>query len=124
MRSFLVVCVQSAGWRFSDLIQARQQLGVQLFRTVRPIEALDERVLIWLPWQDVAQLNTIARAPVPKCLRDQFRTIVQSDRLRLPSSIYQLFEHPDDFASSNRCVDHNRQRLSNAIIESVQRSKA
>lgn len=52
-----------AVWTCPDLREGREDVRIEDFGPVRPVEAFDEGVLRWLAGLDVAEMNATGLAP-------------------------------------------------------------
>lgn len=77
MGPFFVVTRQPFRTDLSNLIQQLKHIRIQHFCPIRPVIALDERILIRLARLDVPQLNRPFRTPGDELLGDEFRAIVE-----------------------------------------------
>jgi hypothetical protein len=66
------------------LLDRLKHIQIEHFITVRPVEALTERVLIRLTRLDEAQLNIALTTSVFDCRAGERRTVVQTQRRGLP----------------------------------------
>ena len=56
-----------------------KQVRIQHLGSVASIEALDIRVLIWLPGSDVVRCHAVLGTPVDEGLRGEFGAVVDAD---------------------------------------------
>ncbi len=92
MRSLGVVAVQPGGGQLPDLAERSEDVGVEDFGAVRPVESLDEGVLGRLPGLDVAQVNAASLTPRGQRERGEFRAVVDAQMLRCTVERDQLLE--------------------------------
>src|SRR6202165_3199652 len=90
MRSFLVVAGEPLVADLPDLIEILEQVRIEDFLAVAPIEAFDEGVLIRFAWLDEPQINQVFFAPERELASDELWHIVDPDRLRQPTPFLQL----------------------------------
>lgn len=105
MRLRLVVALHPLPTDLPYLVQILEEPGIQYLVTVRPVEALDEGVLVGLARLDVPDLDPVILAPAHKDLAQEFRPVVAADRPGQPSSQLQALQHPEDPLSSQRGVN-------------------
>jgi len=68
---------------------------------------------------DVPQLDSAFGAPAQESISDQFRAILQAQRLRLSSPGHDLIEHPDHPLRWERRIHFDRQRFSDTLIQHI-----
>ena len=86
MRPLLVVLDQPILRDLLHLFDRFEDVGVEHFGSVRPVEALDERVLIRLAGLDEAQLDRPLLGPIDKGVARQLAAVVEAQRIGLPCS--------------------------------------
>ena len=79
MRSVFVVNRFPFFGHFPNLVQGREEMGIEYFVPVALVEPFDKRILIWLTRLDVADLCTVFFTPVHKGLGAELGAIVAAD---------------------------------------------
>lgn len=81
MRAFVVVASQPGVDDLADLVQVFQQVCVQDFGPIGPVEALDVGVLVGLAGLNVTQLDAVIETPVDHRLGGILRSLVAANGL-------------------------------------------
>jgi hypothetical protein len=79
MEPFFIVTLQPFCADLSHLLQGFKHIGVQHFRPVGPIIAIDEGILIPFPWFNVSEISGSLGTPAHESLGEEFRTIVEAN---------------------------------------------
>jgi hypothetical protein len=86
VRPLVVVADEPSVSQKPHLLDRLKHIQVEHFITVRPVEALTERVLIRLTRLDEAQLNITLTTSVFDCRGGELRTVVQTQAAGFPDS--------------------------------------
>ena len=82
MRPLLVVLDEPIIRDLLHLLDRFEDVGVEHLGPVRPVEALDERVLIRLAGFDEAQLDLLLLGPIDEGVARELGAVVQAQGLR------------------------------------------
>ena len=123
MRALFVVFEHPPEGGLSYLIEVSEQVNVEDFVTVSPVEPLDIAVLIGLAGLDVPNGHATRRGPFRESLAQEFRSVVDAKDLRKPSFSLNLFEDPDEPYSRQRCVDFDVDGFTVEIVDDVEGPK-
>src|SRR5262245_66120439 len=96
MRPVIVVVEQPLIRELLHLLHALEEIGIEDLLAVTLVEALHERVLVWLPGLDEPDLDAVIPTPTLECLGEKLRPIVHADRTRKPVHLLELLHDPDD----------------------------
>ena len=107
-----------------NLVERVEEVGVQDLLAKRPVEALDEGVLIGLARLNVAQSNPLRRAPVHKRLGGELGPVVDPYPSGSTVEPNEIVDHTDHPCTGNRRPDFDRQRFAVAFIDDVEDAKA
>jgi len=116
MGPLFVVTLQPFGADLAHLLQGFKHVGVQHFRPIGPIIALDEGILIRFSRLNIAQLNGPLGTPSDETLGEEFRAIVEANRLWLAPPAHHLLQHADHALRWERRINLDRQALPYAFI--------
>ena len=78
----LVVGLEPRLGDLAHLLEIVEEIRIQHFVAVGPIEAFDVRVLIGFPRLNVPKLDIVAVTPVGELLGDELRAVVQANGQR------------------------------------------
>jgi hypothetical protein len=93
MGPLFVISLQPFGADLPHLLQGFKHVGVQHFRAIGPIISLDEGMLIRFPRLNISELNRPLCTPGDEALGEEFRPIVEPNRLRLALPSHDLLQH-------------------------------
>ena len=96
MRAFLVIDLQPSFGNQSDLLQRVEDIRIEDFVAVRPIEPLDEGVLRRRTAGNEAQGDASRRTPLGKRLGAEFGPVIESNGRRHATDLDELFHDADD----------------------------
>src|SRR5215468_8754951 len=80
----------------ADLVEGLEEMRVEDLLTIRPVEVLDEGVLIGLAGLNVAQAGLLSRTPPDEGLGDELRAVVDTHPGRAAIEPHELVQHPNN----------------------------
>ena len=119
MGPFFVVTLQPFLTDLSNLVQRLNHIGVEHIRPIGPVIALDKSILIRLARLDVRQLNRPIHTPGDEPFGNEFRALVEPNRLGLPSPAHHLLKHSDHALHRERHIHFDGQPLPHAFIQYI-----
>lgn len=107
MRPLVVIFHQPAPGNFPCFIQCSEQVKIQDFCPVGPVEPFDKSILRRLPG---LKIRAVRHAFGPLCQRhrDQFRPVVHPHFQRVAEVCHDPVQHPDDSLSRDIQVNFYR----------------
>ena len=121
MRPLFVVLPHPLRTDLGHLIQRLEHIGVEYLMAERSIESFHNGVLIRLARLNIPQSHHSVRTPTRKAVGEEFRAIVEPNRLRLAPPGGDLFQDPNDPFGGQRRVHFDRQDFSDPFIQNVSR---
>lgn len=120
----MVVVLQPFSGESSDLFVAVEDIAVEDFGAVVPIEAFDVGTLSRLALLDEVQLNAVGCGPGLQFTADQFRPVVHAQPLRLTPHFDQFSQCTPHPLGREAGIDLDSQRLSVEVIEQIKHGEA
>ena len=121
-RSSLYSCIH---WALISrtLLERVEHIGIPHFMPEHPIEPFHKGILTRPARLNIAQSDAVLRTPAGKALRQKFWPIVEAQGLGLSPPGHHLLQHPDHSFSGQRGINLDRETLSHAFIQDIQRSE-
>ena len=91
----MVVVVHPLGGAGTNVIQGKEDVGVEEFAAQAAVEAFDEGILRGLSGLDEGEGDVILPAEELELVGDELRPVVQADHRRQTTSLFELLEHSD-----------------------------
>src|SRR6266478_6269953 len=124
MGSLGVVNLEPRLGDLAHLLEGVKEVGVEDLFAETPIEPLDEGVLIGFPRLDVADGNTLRRAPLDKGLGRELRPVVDAHAGGPAVEPNELIWDSDHPGARNRRPDLDGEALPIALVNHVERPEA
>lgn len=124
MGTLAVVFIQPAFRDFPCFSQRSEQVKIQDFCPVRPVEPFDKRILRRLTRLDKFQCHTMFFSPLRKCQRNQFRAVVHPQFQRIPPVRHYPVQYSDHPLRRDIQVNFDRQCFAVKIIHYVEGPEA
>ena len=123
MRSDLVVALQPLVGDLLNIGERVEQVRRQHFFAKRPVESLDEGVLVGLTRLDEPDLDAVVLAPLGEGVARQLAAVVASDRSRLAVDLDELLHEANDAARRNARANVDAQGTPIGFVEHIQGSE-
>src|SRR5262245_52374550 len=120
MRPLAVVVLDPFLGHAPHLFYRPEYVGVEHVLAVAPVEALHERVLIWLAGLDVAWIDAMLSTPLLKRVSREFGPVVHTQRSRCSVGLYQLVQDSHHPHARDRGCHLDRQDLAVPFVDHVQ----
>lgn len=120
----MVVVLQPLGGQGSDLVDAVEDVAVEDFRAIRPVEAFDVGILSGLALLDELQLDAVGCGPGRQSAADQFRSVVHAQPLRRTTHFDEFSQRTYHPLGRQAGIDLDSQRLTVEVIEHIERAEA
>ena len=114
-----VICRQPALCNFPCFIQCSEQIKIQYFCSVCPVEPFDKGILRWLAGPDKLQHHAMLFCPLCQCQRDQLRTIIHPHLQRISAVCHDPVQHSHDLLRRDIQVNFDRQCFAVKIVHHV-----
>ena len=119
MGPFFVVTLQPFLTDLLNLVQRFNHIGVEHIRPIGQVIALVKSILIRLARLDVRQLNRPLHTTGDEPFGNEFRALVEPNRLGLPSPAHHLLKHSDHALHRERHIHFDGQPLPHAFIQYI-----
>lgn len=107
-----------------NLLDGLKEIGIENFSAIRTVEAFNEGVLSGFAWLNVMNVDVVVLAVFHEAGTGKFRTIVNTELLRLGSVFNDLLEHRDELLSAEGQSKLYPAEFAVVIINNVQNAKA
>lgn len=124
MRPLAVIFRQPALCNFPCFIQCSEQIKIQYFCPVCPVEPFDKGILRGLAGPDKFQHHTMLFCPLCQRQRDQFRAVVHPHLQRISTVCHDPVQHSHDPLRRDIQVNFDRQCFAVKIIHHVEGPEA
>ena len=111
MRTLAVIFSQPALCDFPCFIQRPEQIKIQYFCPVRPVESFDKGILCWLAGPEKFQHHTMLFCPLCQRQQDQLRTVIHPHLQRISAVCHDPAQHSDNPLRRDIQVNFDRQRF-------------
>lgn len=120
MGPMVVVVMQPVLRHVPDLLQGLKFVAVQHLGSIGLVEPFHVSVLRRLAGLNVVQSNALGRCPVRQGLGDELGPVVQTDKQRRPSHLYQFIKRPDHPRRRQAGVDLDAQAFAVEFVNHVE----
>lgn len=124
MRALAVIFHQPALCDFPCFIQRSEQIKIQYFCPVRPVEPFDKGILRGLAEPDKFQHHTMFFCPLCQHQREQLRTVIHPHFQRISAVCHYPVQHSHDPLRRDIQVNFDRQCFAVKIIHHVEGPEA
>lgn len=124
MRPLVVIFYQPALGNFPCFIQCSEQVKIQNFCPVCPVEPFDKSILCRFTRFNKFELHAMFLGPLCQCPRDQLWPVVHPHFQRIAAVCHDPVQHPDDSLSRDIPVDFYRQCFTVKIIHHIEGPEA
>lgn len=123
MGALAVIFSQPALCNFTCFVQGSEQIKIQYFCPVRPVESFDKGILCWLAGPEKFQHHTMLFCPLCQRQQDQLRTVIHPHLQRISAVCHDPAQHSDNPLRRDIQVNFDRQRFPVITIHHVEGSE-
>jgi len=117
MRTIVIVMFSPLVDPFLGILQAQEPMLVETLLPERPIKRFDERIICGLSRTAEVELNAVEVSSPVERLRDEFRSVVDTDGLRCAAQRDDLLQAGNDIISRQPLTGSNREALTTKVID-------
>src|SRR5262249_39141205 len=123
MRALGVVGLEPGLSNRADLVERFEEMGIEHLLAKRPVEALDEGILVWFAGLDVAEPDAMGRAPLDKRLRGELGAVIDPYPRGRTVQPDELLEDADETGTRDRRADLDGERLAVTLVDDGERAE-